>query len=559
MPNPSRPGSSARRAAARGPRLRRLVPAAGLSALFLGVALWQTSPAFEGHFLADDQSYIVHNAYVHELSWENLLGILDPRGEPTAYTANYAPVHLLLHALEYSAFGPSDMTGWHAVNAVTHAATTLVLVAFFLRCGLAPVAAWFGGAVFLTHPANMETVAWIFQLKTLVSLGLALGALLWLERRSAAATGLFSLALLTKITAVFALPVAAVQAWIRGRDGFRLPWGSLAAWSGVALVVTVLEFQAYGVQEDPRTTIHEDLLVHARTIVAIAMRYLMMAYTTWGLSTFHEPAPVISWLDPWWIAGAVALTGLGWRTAVTLRRRDPEAIFWVFAASSFVPVSQIVPFAYPMGDRYLYPILPGLIGGTLLALRGPAAWLRQRNVLPPEALLRVGAAAAAILVLTLLAVRSHDRAPVFRTMRTMMVDAALHYPDGVQAHLLRGTRAAKEGDAEASAASYQRAVELGFSDLHSLTTSPSLARVRDHPAFRALIRDLAARNAARIERREDPSQMELVALGRAYRVRGELRRAEDAFERALEHDGPLRPTILRQLREIRRELAASRR
>ena len=57
-----------------------------------------------------------------------------------------------------------------------------------------------------------------------------------------------------------------------------------------------------------------------------------------------------------------------WRT---LARRELEAAFWVAAAASFAPVSQVFPFLNPVADRYLYCILPGLIGGAL-------CWGRER-------------------------------------------------------------------------------------------------------------------------------------------------------------------------------------
>jgi len=531
----------------------RLSPAAllALGAVFGVVSLAQIAPALHGEFLADDESYIVHNVYVHDLSWENLKGILDPWGEPTAYTANYAPVHLLLHALEYQAFGLENRAGWHAVNAVAHAIASLVLVAFFLRAGLSVSASVFGGALFLTHPANLETVAWIFQLKTLVSLGLALGALLLLERRPLLATVLFALALLTKVTALFALPVAVVQVWVRaGQDGRRARWAWLGVWAGIGVAVSVIELQAYGVQQDPRIDPPADLGVHAQTIVAIAGRYLAMAYTSLGLSTFHSPPPLTSWIDPWWLGGLAALAVLGGRAAVTLWRREEEAAFWVLAAVSFAPVSQITPFIYPMGDRYLYPILPGLIGGTLLALRHPARRLLAGRRERQRELLRVGAVAGAVALLTAMSLRSHERAPVFGTTRTMMLDAALHYPDGLQAHLLRGSRAAREGNAQEAARSYSRAVELGFSDLHSLVASPALAPVRGHPDFQAVIQRLADHTIARIQARDDPSQMELASLAQAYEIRGERERAIRAYERALQQEGPLGPAIRSYLRQI---------
>lgn len=522
-----------------------------LAALFVVVALWQVAPAFDGEFISDDYLYIVNNVYVHGLSWENVRVLLDPQGQPTAYTLNYAPVHLLLHAAEYEVFGPQKMLGWHVVNAVAHALTSLLLVAFFMRAGIARAAAVFGGALFLVHPANVETVAWIFQLKTIVALALSLGALLLLERRPGASAAFFALALLTKITSLFALPVAVVQAWARQRDGSLPRWRWLLTWAAIAAAISITEMRAFQIQADARLIIDPDPLVHARTVVAIAMRYLAMAGTSWGVSTFHEPDAATSWADPWWLGGLAVLILLGWRMAVTLWRRDEEAAFWVLAAASFAPISQVFPFIYPMGDRYLYPILPGLIGGVLLAARAPAAWLQARAG-EHSGTLRVAAGVLAVALLVTFAVGSERRAPVFRTNMSTMLDAAMNYPQGLQASLLRGHRAATEGDAPAAALAFGRAIDLGFSDLQALLVNPSLTSVRGHPAFQQVLRDMAAGDIARLQTRENPGQSELMALGLAHRVRGEQVQAIRAYERALASEGPFAERINRELSTLRR-------
>jgi tetratricopeptide (TPR) repeat protein len=223
----------------------------------------------------------------------------------------------------------------------------------------------------------------------------------------------------------------------------------------------------------------------------------------------------------------------------------------VLAAASFAPISQVFPFIYPMGDRYLYPILPGLIGGLLLAARAPAAWLQARAG-EHSGTLRVAAGALAVALLVTFAVRSERRAPVFRTNMSTMLDAAVNYPRGLQASLLRGHRAAAEGDGPAAARAFDRAIDLGFSDLQALLVSPSLATVRDHPAFQEVLRDMAARDVARLQTRENPGQSELMALGLAHRVRGERESAIRAYERALASEGPFGEHIDRELSLLRR-------
>ena len=522
---------------------------------FVGVAVWQVAPALDGEFLSDDYLYIVNNAYVHEISWENVRAILDPDGQPTAYTLNYAPVHLLLHAVQWEWFGGEHMLGWHLTNAIAHGLTSLLLVAFLMQAGIGRAAALFGGAFFLVHPANVETVAWIFQLKTIVALALSLGALMAHPRRPGLAVLLFGLALLTKITAVAVLPVAILQAWIRAGRGEPARFAWLAGWALVAIVIGVLEMTAFQIQADPRLVVHEDPLVHARSIVAFAMRYLVMAATSWGVSTYQNPEPAVSWLDPWWLTGLVALLLLGARTVVTLRRRDEEAAFWVLAAASFAPVSQIFPFIYPVADRYLYGILPGLLGGVLLVARGPAARLHEAigaRAGGAASWLRPAVAVVACALLLGFALRSEKRAVVFRTNWNTMIDAAMNYPDGLQAALLKGHRAALEGDAPRAAAAFQRAVDLGLSDLGALVTNPSLARVRAHPAFQQMLRNLAALDIARLKDRENAGQSERMALGLAYAVHGDKERAIHAYESALESGGPFDDLIRSELRQLRR-------
>lgn len=554
-PDETQPDDAGLRVAGAPVARRPVLAVLALVALFAGVAVWQVAPALDGEFLSDDYLYIVNNAYVHELSWANVRAILDPDGQPTAYTLNYAPVHLLLHAVQYEWFGTERMLGWHLTNAIAHGLTSLLLVAFLLQAGIGRAAALFGGAFFLVHPANVETVAWIFQLKTIVALALSLGALMAHPRRPALAVLLFGLALLTKITAIGVLPVAVLQAWVRSGRGAPGRYGWFAGWVGVAVVIGVLEMTAFQIQADPRLLVHEDPLVHARSVVAFAMRYLVMAATSWGLSAYQNPAPAISWLDPWWLTGLVAMLLLGARTAVTLWRREEEAAFWVLAAASFAPVSQIFPFIYPVADRYLYGILPGLIGGVLLALRAPATRLHEAiraRAGDGASWLRPAVVLAACAVLLAFAVRSERRAVVYETNWNTMVDAAMNYPDGLQAALLKGHRAALEGDAPRAAAAFQRAVDLGLSDLGALVTNPSLARVRAHPAFQAMLRNLAALDIARLKDRENAGQSEQMALGLAYAVHGDRELAIRAYEMALESGGPFDDLIRAELRQLRR-------
>ena len=169
-------------------------------------------------------------------SFESVIEMFHPFGEART-ASNYAPLHLLASALERSLFGENTF-GYHVVNVLIHALNATLFVALLVSSRLPRVPALLGGFLFLLHPANVEAVAWISQLKTNGSLAFTLGAVLLFRRHPRIGTALFLAGLLTKASAAAALPMAAALAWSEGgrdseaaRDGDgAAPWRWLAVW-----------------------------------------------------------------------------------------------------------------------------------------------------------------------------------------------------------------------------------------------------------------------------------------------------------------------------------------
>jgi len=534
----------------------------GLFALAVGLAAGLYRAALDGPFVSDDYGYVAHNPLVHRLALENLGPIFDPQGAGVAQTVNYAPLHILLHASVWQLSG-ADPRGHHLANVVLHALVSVLLVAFFVRTGLPRGAAIAGGLLFLAHPANVEAVAWIFQLKTVASLALALSALLVFRARPGVGTVLFGLALLTKISAALALPVAFALAWTDDRRvGLRrADRAVLAAWAVLTLVVGALTWHAAQRGGLGEVEVARDAFVQARTVCALAARYVVMATTTWGLSTFHEPEPVTSWLDPWWLAGLAGLAGAAWRTLAVLRARRREAVYWVFAASAWLPVSQIVPFPFPLADRYLYAILPGLIGLVLLtACRVSESGLFLASGAGFGASpVRARAAIAAVLLafVALFSVRALDRARLWSSGALVTADAATNYPDGSLALLLSTTAAARRGDADTTARQLRELFDRGYVQFGMIVGDPVFARVLRDPKVRAVIHDMAGWWTARARELEHPTEEELWRFAQAHRVRGETAQARELLERALALEGAHSELLRAELARLSAEGAGS--
>ncbi|HTF35290.1 MAG TPA: hypothetical protein VK714_16525 [Myxococcota bacterium] len=519
-----------------------LLEGRGLFLLFafaLAVSTAVYWPALSGPPIADDFAYLL-NPWITTPSPENLKELVDPWSQATSSLKNYAPVRAFVHSFQWWAH-PQVSLAYHLENLVVHALATTLLAAFLFSVGVRATAALVAGAIFLLHPANVEAVAWMSQIWSPLALSFGLLALLALLRRPALATLSVTLALLSKPMAVFAAPAAAVLAWCgagggasSSKEGIAPRWGWIAVWFLLTGLFTAAQVAAYG-DSGPRP-LNADWAVVVRSMASYALRYLVMAYTSYGVAAFQEPPLSLSLGDPFTLAALATLFVLAVRLAVTLRRRSTEAVGWVWTAAAFAPVSQIFPFLYPVADRYLYFMLPGILLASCIAgqdLLERVADPRRRLFLS-RGLLALGLAATVFF-----GVRSTERARLWRSEDALMADAARAYPDGVSSLVLRAQRAAWQGDASTTITLLRTASQRDWDYWNFVLTSPAFQEVRGDPRFKALIADLAEGWIEKAERRSRPTQLELLQLAQAHEIRGETEAAVAAIDRGLALGGPL--------------------
>ena len=530
-----------------------------LYAAALGIALLIYLPSLRGPFLSDDSIYLTQNPQVQTVSVENLLEILDPTGDLSLRVANYAPLHLLAHMAEWTLFGES-MLAYHLVNVALHALVVLLLIGLLRDSGVSPRWALLAGALFLVHPANVEAVAWISQLKTLLAMALLLVALRVRRGRPVAGAVAFVLALLAKALAAVALPVALLLEWARdragGAEGSNGPrWSDLVVWGAALAAFAAVAFWALGHAQIGNAPISEDGSVRVWNSLAIAGRYLAMAATSYGVSAFHQPGPVTSPLDPWVIGALVTLALLGARSFWALISRREEAAWWAWAAISFLPVSQITPFVYPIADRYLYFMLPGMLGGVLLAARDLLAPLARS---PRAARLARAGEVAALCLAILFAWQSSERAALWTSERLLLADAIRHYPDGPSAHYAKAREAATWGDSATAVEHLRRATARGQHGLEQLFADPGLAGIRSHPDFQQLARQLAHRQIEEMGRASRLTEPNRIKLAEAHLIAGEPECAVEILEEILAAGGDFEAAVRALLVQARAEAARTR-
>ncbi|MEO5358140.1 MAG: tetratricopeptide repeat protein [Nitrospirae bacterium YQR-1] len=163
-------GSLAERGLRGGTESFPLLPPSLLSHPFLSLILALVAvvlylPVIRNDFISyDDINYVVENPAVK--AGLTLNGIM--WAMKSVYFANWHPATWILYMTEAQVFGVSPQ-GFHLVSLILHAVNGVLLFRVLCRLMKKAVPAFLGALLFVVHPINVESVAWVSQQKTLLS------------------------------------------------------------------------------------------------------------------------------------------------------------------------------------------------------------------------------------------------------------------------------------------------------------------------------------------------------------------------------------------------------
>lgn len=133
-------------------------------------------PAWHGGFIWDDDSHLTKNPCI--------IGALGFKGIWTTAAATYYPLVLSNFWVQHALWGLNPLP-YHLVNIAMHAACGILLWQVLRRLNV--IGAWLGAAMWALHPVQVESVAWITELKNTQScLFYLLAILFFLRWREAA-------------------------------------------------------------------------------------------------------------------------------------------------------------------------------------------------------------------------------------------------------------------------------------------------------------------------------------------------------------------------------------
>lgn len=493
--------------------------------MVVSFCVYARSIGFDFLITWDDDVYITQNSAIKGFSIPTIAAAFS-----SFYVGIYAPVLIISYMLDYTLWGINP-AGFHLSNILLHSMNGVILFFLMTRLKLSIPAAAVASILFLIHPVQVETVAWVAERKNILGLFFMLLSLhSWIQWREHPddsekkryywlAVFLFLLSLLSKapITFVFPLLLAAYSysydSSFRPRKLFPeiIPFLALSViFSLVALFAQSAEFSGGRIDQQKGIWLF--------TMPTVFVTYI--GNVMWPHTLLPSYLPVYRNSTDSTVLLSISLLVLLFAAVILLVRKERRLFFWFSCMLvPMLPVSHIIPFITLMNDRYLYIPMTGVAG--------VAAFYGDRIFLKADCMKKTFTWAIIIGVIIALGSLSVRQTGIWKNdvvLWTYLIDNstpnALFYWRLGEAHRL-------SGNAALSMDAYGRALEINPDHLRAHRGAAEALLQLGRP-------ELAIPHALFIVRKLPNLHLGFTLLGEAYIQLGERDRAVSALSRALQ-------------------------
>jgi protein O-mannosyl-transferase len=428
------------------------------------------APVWKAGFVWDDESILTANPVI--------VGPLGLKEIWTTSAADICPLTLTTFWAEHALWGLNALP-YHLVNILLHG-TCAILLWRVLR-SLRVRGAWLGAALWAIHPVEVESVAWITELKNTES-GLffllsILFFLKWLRAKGLdgqtkngwdyALTLLFAaLAMATKSSTVILPVVLCLSAW--WMEG-RWHWRKMASMFPVLLMAMAASAVSMWTQRLQLSIVTDPLLARnwgQRLAAAGDAVWFYLGKLLW-------PHPLMTIYPRWQIDAGQWVSYLGLLALIIILflfwfRRDGWSRNWFFAFAYFVaallPALGLIDnsiFRYSLAFDHLQYL--GSIGPLALAGAG-LAWLAD-SIIPKRRWLQ---SSLCVVILLILGMTTWRRSWVYEREETLWTDAVAKNPNCWVGYNNLGLSFFRNSQLDQAVAQYQKALEIypNYADAH---------------------------------------------------------------------------------------------
>ena len=437
--------------------LRRWVSVGLLAVAVSALTVTVYRPASNGQFVWDDDRYVANN---HLLTApDGLRRIWFSLDAPS----QYFPLAYTVLRIERALWG-LDPVGYHWVNIFLHLGNALLVWCVLAR--LKVPGAWLAGAIFAVHPVQVESVAWISELKNvLMGFFFLLTLLVWIEyvdattrrRRILYLAALLSylLALSAKSTAC-TLPAALLLIlWLKhkpiGRKALLeiVPFVVLAL--GIGLIAIWWEKYHQGTRVLISLAPMDRLLIASRAIWFYLSKMfwpsdLTFIYPQWRIDSSNPFAYV------WLIAAVVFAVMIYYGRRFFGRGIEVAALFFVATLGPLLGFIMLYTFRYTfVADHYQYL---ASIGPIAVASAGLVTLSRLSKI--SQSLV----ASSGFAILICLSLLTWRQSATYRDLETLWRTTIAKNPSCWMAHNNLGVVQFQKGEIDDAISKYRQSLQL---------------------------------------------------------------------------------------------------
>jgi tetratricopeptide (TPR) repeat protein len=414
-------------------------------------------PVWRAGFIWDDDKVVTANPV--------MIGLGGLAKIWTSSAADICPLTLTTFWIEHALWGSAALP-YHLVNVLLHAGCALLLWRVLRQLQIP--GAWLGAALWALHPVQVESVAWITEMKNTESTLFYLLAILFFIQDLTAPSGrtygltlLFAALALAAKSSTLVLPFALLLCawWIERRWSARsfFKIAPVFLMSLAAGLVAIWTQSSRGAADPYWSRTWPERLAAAGDSVWFYLgkllwpQPLLTVYPRWRI----DASAWSSWLP---LLAVVIVFGVLWFPRNRWAR--PWFFAWSYFLAALLPVLGFANLAF-FANSFVADHFQYLASMAPLALAG-AGWKRAADLARPEKSPWPGIAAAALLAI--LALGAFHQATFYRSQETLWTHTLAFNPDSWTAHNNLATVLFRQGRVDDSMAEDRRGIALNPHD-----------------------------------------------------------------------------------------------
>ena len=437
-------------------------------------------PALHGGFIWDDDDHLTRNPAMQSV--DGLRQIWS-----TLEVSRYYPLTLTSFWVQRRLWGLEPLP-YHAVNIALEAVNAVLVCTLLRRLGVR--GAWVAAVLWAVHPVNVETVAWVTELKnTQSALFFLLALLMFLRFEEELRPRDYGMVLACGVAAMLSKPSTVMLPgvmllctwWRRGRWTRRdiLRVAPLAVFAVGMSLLTIVEQRRHIEHSGPSAwalTAGQRLVLAGRAVWFYTGKLfcptnLCFIYPRWEL----RPQAVAAWLP---LAAVVLVAAVLWhfRRAGWARATTFGVAYFILVLLPVLGFFDIYFFQYSfVADHFQYLAGIGLIAVAVSAATTISQRAGQRG--------RASEMLAVAIVLLMLTVCTWRQTLVYHDLETLWRDTLAKNPNAWIAHNNLGSVLAGQGKISEEIAEYKASLQINPDNVEALrnlgATYVQLGRVQE--------------------------------------------------------------------------------